>query len=308
MKTYRTKPWYARGGAFTLIELLVVIAIIGILAALLLPALGRAKAQAKLTVCLNNFRQIGAAFAMFADDHRGQFPPSHVSTAASYSAWGSETYFSIGGKEGTAKGLERFHIAPAESRPLNDYIKNVETFHCPEDKGIVQFYCPKMQYSYQIEPSLWEVAGCSYQYNTGLISDAYDTDPTLNVPAWADGVPKKVAGFIGSQKESWVEKPAKFIIMHEPPAREWDGTLMHWHYAGAADSKVTWQPRRFPNLKPLSKDGLKFLSPVLFVDGHAVIDDFSAEIRRKPQFCFEETKDWIWYKVEPEEKPRYAAR
>jgi prepilin-type N-terminal cleavage/methylation domain-containing protein/prepilin-type processing-associated H-X9-DG protein len=66
----------ASGGAFTLLELLVVIAILGILAALLLPALAGAKARALRIECTSNFKQFAAAFCLYAGDHQDAVLPN----------------------------------------------------------------------------------------------------------------------------------------------------------------------------------------------------------------------------------------
>jgi prepilin-type N-terminal cleavage/methylation domain-containing protein/prepilin-type processing-associated H-X9-DG protein len=118
---------------FTLIELLVVIAIIAILAAMLLPALAKAKEKASRTVCLSNLRQIGMASVIYRGDFNDYFPPN-IQIGADGNPY--KTIFAWVGKVGSSGSYAQLD---ATRRPLNQYLggysvsNDVPVAHCPKD-------------------------------------------------------------------------------------------------------------------------------------------------------------------------------
>jgi prepilin-type N-terminal cleavage/methylation domain-containing protein/prepilin-type processing-associated H-X9-DG protein len=113
--------------AFTLIELLVVIAIIGILAAMLLPALNKAREKANAALCLSNMHQWGLAVGMYADDWQDYLPPEGAGTPVSGSVY---AWYNVLPPYINAKSLIDLYTPPAKP-PTN---KSRGIYSCPSDK------------------------------------------------------------------------------------------------------------------------------------------------------------------------------
>jgi prepilin-type processing-associated H-X9-DG protein/prepilin-type N-terminal cleavage/methylation domain-containing protein len=137
--------------AFTLIELLVVIGIVGLLAAMLMPALRKARESARTTKCAGNLRQLGLAMQMYLDEQGRYFPFSEIVPNGRLWYFGLEQPFNPGGAPGTRK----LDLTKAKLYPYFQTVHGIEV-------------CPSYDYRSPKWRQKFETVSYGYGYNEAL--------------------------------------------------------------------------------------------------------------------------------------------
>jgi prepilin-type N-terminal cleavage/methylation domain-containing protein/prepilin-type processing-associated H-X9-DG protein len=139
-------------GGFTLIELLVVIAIIAILAALLLPALQKAKMKGQGILCMSNTRQILLAWTQYAGDYNDLLAPNDFYSGGNnpVQAWfgpkKGQCNWVGGGEDNRPSNTEATNtIMLIQWAALGSYNPNAATYHCPSDQSVVDGVGPRIR-------------------------------------------------------------------------------------------------------------------------------------------------------------------
>jgi prepilin-type N-terminal cleavage/methylation domain-containing protein/prepilin-type processing-associated H-X9-DG protein len=217
IKFLRGCAWGKR--AFTLIELLVVIAIIAILAAMLLPALARAKASAAKAKCSSNLKQLGTAITLFAGDNTETFPPGaddSTQTGAPQMSWDTYINFYISGGHLTYAQLHIIEDNNGWPRPMSPPI-----LLCPADTGPDTFWLESQDQDTPPNP----VGRRTYGMNapgmengagqTAVTGGNYELPPVhQGIGVYWDNDPNNPWSAPG-YKTSVVQKPANTIVLVE---------------------------------------------------------------------------------------------
>lgn len=124
--------------AFTLVELLVVIAIIGVLVAMLVPAVQKAREAASRVACKNNLKQIGLAMHLY-HDRVGTFPPGYVATGDQGPGWGWAAHLLQDLEQGNLHEHIDFTKEISDSANAAARMESLKVFLCPSDQHIGTF-------------------------------------------------------------------------------------------------------------------------------------------------------------------------
>jgi prepilin-type N-terminal cleavage/methylation domain-containing protein/prepilin-type processing-associated H-X9-DG protein len=152
------------GRGFTLIELLVVIAIIAVLAALLLPAAGRAQERARLAQCVSNFRQLSLAWQMYASDNQDEPPWSSWIGAEDWVERGMRAPpWVLGQLSYEPNNLDNFrtdYLVNPKYSALAPYLQTASVYKCPSDRSTALMngrLLPRVRsYSYNVDWGIGE--------------------------------------------------------------------------------------------------------------------------------------------------------